>query len=333
MILAGLITQFQMAVGVPLFLLLCLHTLYKSSVSRKWFQPLILLLITIPLATFIIFDFKYDWLQLKAFLAYSDESAQVMDLSQRLDNRFLGLIDLQIIHNPSHQLHLALFVVVFFLTLKLGWSSKHRSLCAIIVAYYLGYYLLSLKNDGVLLWHYIYPMMSFGVLLITLLYTSSKKHLLSLVVLILMFNYFQANEFKKQSSEFIGKSQFSWRFLTTVADTVADSANDEFGYFVYSPDGFGYQPKYAMFYHLNRLESTVSYFEKRPQTFVIMAPVPSDRVDLDPNWWIKSELGIGSPPVSVVSFENGYQVREYQLTDEDLESPVNPYIDLGLNFR
>jgi len=48
----------------------------------------------------------------------------------------------------------------------------------------------------------------------------------------------------------------------------------EFGYFVYAPDAFAYQPRYAMIYNFKVAKAHAFEYTKKATTYVIAAPPP-----------------------------------------------------------
>ena len=136
----------------------------------------------------------------------------------------------------------------------------------------------------------------------------------------------------KSSSTFIGSDIQSWKFLSTMAQEVNSSHEDSFGYFVYSPDAFAYEPKYATKYAFSQ-RSTIEYFKKQSKTILFLAPPPRGNPYMQDEWWTKNQLRITSDPIDTIQYANGYKVEVYELTDKEQKITFDESIDPGIHFR
>ena len=136
----------------------------------------------------------------------------------------------------------------------------------------------------------------------------------------------------KESKSFIGKSIYSWNALSRIASEVYKDKS-EFGYFVYSPNIVAFEGKYAMWYMGRKTGKTTYYFQKKPVTYLIIAPPPSNNPFMKDAWWTVHQLKIAAKPVSSMNFENRYKIEKYQLTEEEIAVPFDSAIDPGLHFR
>lgn len=138
----------------------------------------------------------------------------------------------------------------------------------------------------------------------------------------------------QESKKRIGVSEISWKFLNTMASAVYKGSENSFGYFVYTPDVIGYGPKYALSYQKKQHKNkNAFYFQKKPITYVIVAPPAIDNPYLSYEWWKTERLKIATKPVSVISFDNGYKIEKYELSESELKVPFDSGIDPGLLFR
>jgi hypothetical protein len=135
------------------------------------------------------------------------------------------------------------------------------------------------------------------------------------------------------SDTIIGKSQDSWKFLFGVATKVFQQKENTFGYFVYSPDVLGYGPKYAMAYATTVYKKRAESFVKKPTTYLIIAPPPSNNPYMKDAWWTKNQIYITPTPVFVIHFPNGYKIEKYLLDKDEVKIPFDERINTGIHFR
>jgi hypothetical protein len=137
-----------------------------------------------------------------------------------------------------------------------------------------------------------------------------------------------------KSNTITGYALDSWKFLNTMAAKVYDGEEKEFGYFVYTPDIIAYAPKYALLYNgrLNK-DKQAHYFQKKPVTYIVVAPPAESNPFLSYDWWKKERLRLDAKPVLIHKFENGYRIEKYHLDSEQIGIPFDPGIDPGLSFR
>ena len=74
---------------------------------------------------------------------------------------------------------------------------------------------------------------------------------------------------------------------------------------------------------------TALFSEKRHITFVLAAPHPYYRED----WWIKNQLNIEKKPSVTLNAANGYTLKKFELSEEEINVSFDPNIDPGLHFR
>ena len=212
---------------------------------------------------------------------------------------------------------------------------RKRYIYGFFLYFYIGYFALSLLNRYNLLYFYTFPIFLFVFLLFTsLIDTPSKKVKLLFVVLfssVLITNYVGIYvNIRSWKETIIGVSPYSWIGLSNVAQSVFLSEDNDFGYFVFSPDVMAYEPRYAMMYAESRSNKTAYAFVKKPITYLITAPQNSTYMTYT---WIKEKLAITSEPVMIQAFPNGYTVRKYMLTQDEIVRPFDEGINPGLHYR
>jgi hypothetical protein len=153
-----------------------------------------------------------------------------------------------------------------------------------------------------------------------------KKIFTVLFGFILVANFYTAIKDTIEMRNFIGKNTDSWKFLYELSKKIYQQPEKEFGYFVYSPDLFAYQAKYAMVYTASVFKNKKAFsFEKKPITYLISASHPyfKDR------WWRENQVKIEGEPELTFSFDNGYKFEKYLLNKEQVKIPFDANIDTG----
>lgn len=135
------------------------------------------------------------------------------------------------------------------------------------------------------------------------------------------------------SDTIIDRSIYSWKFLYALARDLYKEAPPTFGYFVYSPDVFAYEAKYAIRYAGQLSTKQGASFTKAPTTYLVIAPPPPDNPYMKDEWWRINQVKIGISPSTTVSYPNGYKVETYHLSAKDISVAFDPAIDPGIHFR
>jgi hypothetical protein len=132
----------------------------------------------------------------------------------------------------------------------------------------------------------------------------------------------------------VGENSLSWQFYSRLARQTFVEGEQEFGYYIYTPDLYAYQPRYALDFMADRFpQKNAAPYQKRRQTFLIFAPAPGDRPFFNGVAWKRDQVKITKDPVQVIKFPNGYRIEEYHLTDEELKVESDPTMLQGLFFR
>jgi len=181
----------------------------------------------------------------------------------------------------------------------------------------------------------MYPFFPLVFLIFASFITSKYKVLfITVFAICYLINFNTAITDIKTSASFIGKDQTSWKFLNNMANTLFSVKDNNFGYFVYTPDVIAYAPKYALFYE-QKLHPNVNatYLDKKPVTYMVIAPQAVDNPYISYKWWKENTINLKLAPNSVINFPNGYTIEKYNLTKEEIALPYDRNYDPGLGFR
>jgi hypothetical protein len=151
----------------------------------------------------------------------------------------------------------------------------------------------------------------------------------------LVLNYFSQIQYQKSYWLAVGKDSSSWQFNLNLAKIIFNDSQNDFGYFIFTPDLLNYSPRYAMsYYQKNFSFNKKSYpFEKKQTTYLIIAPPPDEKPWLNGKWWKENQVGIRKKPVKIFRYDNGYLVEKYILTDEEIKIPADPNLNKDIHFR
>lgn len=335
----GCSIQFQIAFAGPILFLVTLHVLYLTFKKRRYMYLLSYLVLLIPLSTYILFEVRHQFLQTKAIIDFVTSSHQdaITASTNRFQNRFEGIIHSLVIAPYASQLVTLTVIFVFGLT---AWNlyrnnkTKSRDIYFLFGYLFAGYWLISFLFKGIVWGYYYWPFLPVTIILFSSLFTVINKKIAFLgyvyIALSVLF-YYQATIAASQG--IIGKDTGSWVFNDTVAKKVFADAPSKFGYYVFSPDEFGYSPQYAMHYE-QRLhpQKTADAYQKDTVTYLLLEP--GIKGDLNAGtWWTTHRVGITKDAVRGQQFGNGFRIEKYMLTDEEVKVPSDPNIVHTLIFR
>jgi hypothetical protein len=258
-------------------------------------------------------------------------------LKSWLENRINNTISLQLFNDASTNFFICfIFGFVIFITILLIKNrSKYNHIYLLFLFYYFGYMILSFFNKGVFLFHYSFLLIPLTTLWIVSFLTSKYKiFFFPLIGIIFYLGFVSAISYVESREIFIEKNFNSWKSLSSIAREIIDSQKGkEFGYFVYAPDAFAYQPRYAMMYNFKAANAKAFEYVKKPTTYVIAAPSPADNPYMSYVWWRKVPVGISSEPAEVKKFPSGFTLETFNLSLEEQRIPHDKAIELGIHFR
>ena len=349
----GLIIQLQMAFGVPILLLSIVYLIYFLIKKRKTAHLLSLSVLAIPLSTYILFDLRHNFLQTRSVIKYLSgaESHGKIDLGfwetvgMRLREMSLEAIGML----TTEQTWLSILIMVVFGILL--WHLIQKKKLSITSPYlvfgyfYFGYWVITLLFKGPIWSYYFWPFLPLIILVFCSAENVLHKYLFyTAFILIFLFNFKVAiGEVQNYNLDFLTHGESSWKFNYNVAKSVYESAEENFGYFIFTPDLYGYYPRYAMNYVQKQYPNTKAYaFEKKPITYLLIAPPPSYGKDPNSSWyqkninaqnWKTSDIKINKSSESTIEYSNGFIVEKYSLSKEEIKVNANPNLINNLIFR
>lgn len=335
-LISAAIIQFQMAIGIPFFILSALYIVYDSFKNKRHKNLTVLPLISIGILNFIIFDLRHNFLlskiTFKFLTATSRDHPNFLGLlHQRINLMTTGVEFFRV--EPNYGNFLA-FLFMSALVIYQIKNNKNRSTYLSFIYFYVGYIILSLLNSGVILYFYFFPLFPLVFLIFSSL-IESKFNKVFIIVFALIFGLNMQTAFNDSigSTSVIGNTQESWLFLKNSALKIFQGKDNNFGYFIYSPDAVAYREKYALKYVSKNSGKNTYYFQKKPITYIFIAPPPKDNPFMSEDWWIKNQLHIDKNPDSQINFPNGYKINKFLLTEDEINMPTEANIDPGLTFR
>ena len=231
---AGLVIQFELAIGIPLFILSAGFLFFRILFSNHKKHLLGLLTILIPLSTYIVFDLRHQFLLLHGVLRYlSPTSGDTVKYNYGFmlyDRIRLLLSQVEFVRpDPKYRNLIIGLIFIFFTALQIK-NNKYRTIYFSFLYFYVGFYALTLINKGPILYFYMYPFFPLVFLIFTSFITSKYAKLFLVVFLICyLLNFKQAIADWQSSENFIGKDQTSWKFLNNMATTLFSVKDKQFG--------------------------------------------------------------------------------------------------------
>jgi hypothetical protein len=334
----SILIQLNIGTGLQLFLLSIPLTLYIIIKKKLWKHLYSFLVLPLCLANFILFDLRNNLRMSKALFSTGEASKFFVPINSWLENRFNNAVSLKLLEvdNGNGLFNFLVFgLVVIFSIVQIKNKSKDRYTSILFLFYYFGYILLSFFNKGILLEHYTYllvPLTTFW--LISFLAGKYKLLFMPFIAFLFIINFTFVKESMNPKTWNLGNSPDSWKGLHAVALEVAkEQKGEEFGYYVFAPDGFAYQPRYAMLYTFKEARAHSFEYSKKPTTYIIAAPPPKEDPYMTYVWWRKNSVRIQSSPVFVKKFPNGFTIEKYYLTPEEQRIQHDKTIELGIHFR
>ena len=336
-LLGGAMVQFQIAIGGPMMMLtiIALTGIIVRNHKNKHFITFFLWLL--PFSTFILFETRHNFILIHSMVRHFSGGDRyhtfLFFLLERIRVMATGVEFLRGDAIQNGSLYVSLIWV--FLLFKQIKDNNHRTIYLAFVYFYVGFFLISLVNRYELLYFYVYPLFPLAFLIFSSFSVSKlKKFFIFIFFIMYAANLIGIIKQVQLSDNIIGKALDDWKFLYKMSATLYRQSDNNFGYFVYSPDVLGYGPRYAMEYTGKFYKNKIFYnTQKKHVTYIVVEPPAKNQPYMLHEWWVKNKLNISSKPVSVINFENGYKIEKYLLTEQETKIPFASDINIGIFYR
>lgn len=337
-LLLGALIHFEAAFGGPISIIV-FFMLFTESVRSKTFKPLLgFATILAPLSTYIVFDIRHDFFQLKSVIRYFQQaflrngSGFLETVSSRLD--LLIFKSTAVLSSGSMSLNVLLSILFIFLLYK-SFKGKDFLPYRLYLQLLLGYWGIMFFYSSSIPGFYYQPLVILSIIMFSGLIFRFPKILIALILFpILVINTFHAGREAFSLGEFSGKDYSSWKFNYGLARTIVDDAPSDFGYYILSPDLFAYSPRYGMLYVDKITPEKEAYaFEKRSVTYVLVSQEALDGTAVDYRWWRDDQVKIKKKPVKTIIFDEKYVIEKYELSDDEVAVPIDSNLFQGNQFH
>lgn len=345
--LNGLIIQFQPAFGGITLLItsaISAWVILKDIKKIKYFLAFFVL--AVPLFTYIIFEFRHNFLEIRSlinFLTNPSVGAQSIggnkiSFSDIISNRFLGFTGGINILRTGNIWHILSFTFINLFILYKSYffpkEDKRRKFLLLFFIYYFSFWAITFLFKG-LVWNFYYlGFIPIAAIIFSSLYIFTDKKVFYAIFLLLTIGIINSNKAHVDSIKvFSGTNSSSWITNEKIAKYIyADANNDSFGYYVFSPDEFGYSVKYALDYVQKQFpQKNANLCKKYTETYIIYNPTISENPDGD-YFWKKKGVMIDSGHVEKKMIGE-IRVEKYLLNEEQIKIQSDPNIVCDLHFR
>jgi hypothetical protein len=339
----GIVIQFQMAFGVPVLVLFVPFLFYLIIRNKKFLHIFSLLILLIPLSTFILFDLKHQFLQTKSVMNYLTGKENTGKLDRKIGDLFRERIN-SIVHiGPSFiaKDNSILFYIVLamlgFSLFKLFKEKKEkdtRLFFLLFIYFYVGYWLMTVLYKGTIWGYYYWPFLGLSALFFAAFSRFINKwlfYILLIVFVVFNFNTEISGNFK--SVAYFGGDNSSWRFHEKVAKLIYEDAPAEFGYYIFTADQFGYSSRYGMNFVQTQYKNKKAFsYEKKQTTYLLI--FPSDNPTINDDWWKEEKVKIKRPADKVFTFDgSNMRIEKYVLTPDEVADKSDENLIHTLIFR
>ncbi len=347
LVVLGIIIQCEIAFGLPILLVTTTYLLWDSYTQRRFGQLWALLVLILPLSTYLLFEVRHDFLQLRGAIQYAQAEVpyETWTLEHYLRGRLRGVVEsFAFLRTPVKEIWYG-SGVIGMLALGLLWikrqrffkSSSEKTAIRLGVWLVVGFWIATLPFKGDVQSHYYAPLLPILIMLFVHALTKLKHQAWMWFVLIVVVvnTGFAAQSgwrywLRAETSDF-----WSWRYYRRMAqDIVTDSQSKPFGYYAWSSDLFGYAGKYAMRQVTRHSPGQVAFNQKLPLSYAFTDfNNASYNPFANPQHWLSEQVGIAQPPTQVWQYAAGGKVYRYQLDEEAVAQPNDPNLIEGTFFR
>lgn len=340
--LMGLLVQFQMAFGVPVLLCLSLYALVNIVRNRRWTHLFAFLALFIPLSTFLVFDLRHNFIQSKSVVEYLQSGSGASNFEDYLSERVISLLDsFSVLVFPNESVRNIVSMVVLATLLVVAWKNarakKSQPFLTLGLLVVFGFWLITIPFKGIVWAQYYRPLLPVIVFCLTyiLLMRVPKKVGFALLALIVGSNmFFSVRTGMKYWHSSPIDDELHWKFYRQMThDIFTNSQGESFGYFVFSPDQYGYQGKYALKYFARAAQVDFHPYEKLPLTYLVIAPNDHKNPWANEDFWQAEQVRIDREPNEEWTYPAGYTVKKFSLSEEEVRIKADPHLLDGIHFR
>lgn len=345
--ISGLIIQFQMAFGVPMLILMGGYVAHHILKNKNYIHLLAGLVIIIPLSTFIMFDLRHDFIQIKSTISYLTNDNKSSEIENYFLNRLHSINEsFNVFSFASEQLRSILSITLILslgiLLKKSLKSNKNNKTIFILNTFCIfGFWIITIPFQGNVWPQYYRPLLPIIIFNFTyfLLNFLPKKVGLSMIALFIGSNLIFAI---KDGFRYIQSSATSdeihWKFYRQMANDIFTNNNHQpFSYFTFSPDQYAYQAKYALKYFSKEKNIEATPFQKGDVTYLIIAPNDHKNPWANEVFWQNEQVKISKQEDKIWTYNtttaNSYTVKKFLLDKQELSIKADPNLIDGIQFR
>lgn len=327
-LLAGVMIQCEVMFGLPMFLSLIGLVMIKMFKKRiPGAQIFVLLLVLVPLSTYIVFDLRHNFSQVKAVVSYlAMEKTASFSFLDIIFNRIEALIVSVNLLARGGITSRAVYILVFWACLITGLiKGNKRGFFKVYVWMNLFFWTFSLFFPEPIKGYY-FDFSSLNAIIIASQIILLRKEYLTTVILIPLFliNLFEAKVTAFKVDEFKGNVSSSWVFNKELGEVIIRDAPDDFSVFTLDTDIWGYSANYGVRYAAKVDKKTVNFSHKSPITYLVIAKNTIDHPLFDVRWWREDQIRIRKLPIKTWEYKEIFLIEKYELTPEEMLVPVDP---------
>lgn len=336
LLILGVLIQFQMAFGIPILIMVILFLIYFLFTKKLLKHFLVFPVLLLPLSTFIIFELKHEFLQTKAVFTFltSQHPGSGSDIFSFLYVKVYSLTTDTFFALTQDNRILACILFLLFIIFSFKVKGSTKKLYSLFLYFYSGFWIIFFFFY--ISWTtYYWPFLPIIIILFTGFINFLPKKIFFLIFIsLLAWNYYIAGVYIKNFNLDVNKrSVNSWAFNKNMAETVYKDADQNFGYYIYTPYLWVYNQWYALSFVQREFPNVTAYpFTKQNLTYLIIVDVNSGLFNTDANGWKITHIKINKEPESTKQLDV-IDIQKYRLSNEETKIPANPYLLNSTFFR
>lgn len=329
LVVGGVMMQSQIVFGLPMLMMLIVWSIFRIIKTNKWRKMWVYLLTFIPFSSYLLFDLRHDFLQSKAVLGMISGKEGFKSAG------WINLVDWWKLITGNRLLAAVIFGLILWVSFIKFKKEKNKNdvwwlwLGSIIILWVA----MMIFKIGSVDFYYL-PLISVMVMMVASLRKYINKIIYGLLIgLLLLTNISRAMKDTINYSKDVNfQDQATWQSNYEAARWLIDHCGNDFGYFVYSSDLYGYSLRYAVDFLKIKTKVRGELNKKLPVTCLVMGPNSKEN-----NWsretWKESDIKIYKIPVESKLFGNGILVEKYNLTSEEQKVEPNQFLIKDIIFR